>query len=173
MKHLTISLALLFGLAAPSFAQSPETAEGTFLNGKGERIGTATLEQTPNGVLIAVDIEGLPAGEHGFHIHETGRCEPSTGFESAGGHYAPRGHQHGFQDAEGPHAGDMPNQFVQDDGVLRAEVVNRNVTLRSDTGTLFDEDGSALVVHAKSDDYTSQPSGKAGDRLACAVIEQS
>lgn len=138
---------------------------------EGRQIGTAVFEQTPNGVMISVTARGLPPGEHGFHIHQTGRCDPSEGFASAGGHFAPAGHSHGFEVAGGPHAGDMPNQFVAGDGTLRAHVFNPRVTLREGENSLMDADGSALMIHAGADDYRSQPSGDAGDRLACAVIK--
>lgn len=135
---------------------------------QGQRIGTAVFQQTPNGLLISVTAEGLPPGEHGFHIHETGTCDPATGFSSAGGHFAPAANPHGFEVEGGPHAGDMANQFVGPDGKLRAHVFNPRVTLGE--ASLTDSDGSALVIHAGADDYHSQPSGDAGDRIACAVI---
>ena len=153
-------------------APAPQ-AGGTFINAQGQQIGRATLTQTPSGgVLVQVELRGLPPGEHAFHIHETGRCDPANGFQSAGGHFAPRRHQHGYLVQGGPHAGDMPNQFVGPDGVLRAQVLNPSVTLGEGEGTLFDADGSAIVVHANPDDYRSQPAGDAGGRIACAVIER-
>lgn len=136
----------------------------------GKQIGTAVFEQTPNGVLITVDADGLPPGEHGFHIHETGVCDPAAGFKTSGGHFAPRGHQHGLKVAAGPHAGDMPNQYAGSDGKMHAVVLDPNVTLETGIDSLIDADGSALVIHAGADDYTSQPTGDAGSRLACAVI---
>jgi Cu-Zn family superoxide dismutase len=155
-----------------AWANAADTAKATFVDAKGRNIGTATLTQTPNGVLLDLDVSGVPPGEHAFHIHETGRCDPADGFKSAGDHFAARAHQHGFKVQGGPHAGDMMNQFVGEDGRLRAHVVNTRVTLRDGEGSVFDKDGSALVVHAKADDYQSQPSGNAGDRIACAVIER-
>jgi Cu-Zn family superoxide dismutase len=150
-----------------------ESAKATFKDTKGKEIGSATLTQTPNGVLIDVDVSNLPEGEHAFHIHQVGRCDPGDGFKSAGDHFAGRAHKHGFKTEGGPHAGDMMNQFVASDGKLRAHVVNTRVTLGASDGALFDADGSALVVHAKGDDYSSQPAGNAGDRIACAEIERS
>ena len=140
------------------------------INGEGKQIGTVVFEQTPNGVLISASIEGLAPGAHGFHLHETGVCDTATGFKSAGGHYAPRSHDHGIKEASGPHAGDMPNQFVSDDGALHAHVLNSAVTTAAGFNSLMDDDGTALVIHAGADDYMSQPSGAAGVRLACAVI---
>jgi Cu-Zn family superoxide dismutase len=156
-------------------SQLPEStpqAQGSFINAQGERIGSAHLAETPSGVLITVELRNLPPGPHAFHLHETGRCEADGGFQSAGGHYAPRRHQHGYLVQGGAHAGDMPNQHVGQDGVLRVQVMNDKVTLRPGEATLFDADGSALVLHAGADDYRSQPAGDAGGRIACAVVER-
>jgi superoxide dismutase, Cu-Zn family len=172
MRHLLIAstaLALAIG-AGTAVAQSGIEAE--FIDTDGQSIGTATLTETPHGVLIEADITGLRPGEHAFHVHETGMCDAEGGFESAGGHYAPRGNEHGFQNENGPHAGDLPNQFVGEDGRLQVHAFAWGVTLSEGEASLLDEDGSALVVHAGADDYSTEPSGDAGNRLACAVIEQ-
>ena len=155
---------------APAPTSTPSSARAVFMSPDGKTIGSATLIQTPNGVLISAEVTDLPPGVHGFHIHEVGRCEGA--FESAGGHYNPRGAQHGYMVAGGPHAGDMPNQTVEQDGKLKAEVFNPYVTFTGGQAPLFDQDGSALVVHATADDYRTQPSGNAGDRIACGVIQQ-
>jgi len=153
---------------APTAPDAPLHADA--IDADGKKIGTVVVEQTPNGVLISASIDGIPAGEHGFHLHETGVCDPATGFKSAGGHYAPRSRSHGLKELAGPHAGDMPNQWANDHEQLRANVLNTNVTLGEGPSSLHDADGTALVVHAGKDDYTSQPSGAAGARLVCAVI---
>lgn len=164
--------------AAPALAQDAandlKTAEATFIDLEGMEIGTVTLTQTEEGVTIAGVLEGVPAGEHGFHVHETGKCDASDGFKSAGGHFAPRGNQHGFDNPEGPHAGDMRNQTADESGQLALNVNNDMISLtEGDEGYLMDEDGSALMVHAGADDYVTDPSGDAGDRIACAVIGAS
>lgn len=146
----------------------PPTAQARFVDAAGKEIGTAVLTDTPHGVLIQVDLRGLTAGPHGFHIHENGACEAPS-FQSAGGHYS-SGHQaHGFHN-EGIHVGDLPNVTVQDDGVLVHDVLAHEVTLSGDN-PLLDANGSALVIHAQPDDYRTAPSGASGDRIACAVIE--
>lgn len=173
------ALLLAAATASPALAQqqgqqqSGQSATAQFIDAKGQQIGQATLRQTPNGVLIEAEVSGLPAGPHAFHVHETGKCDPADGFKSAGGHYAGGADKHGFEVEGGPHAGDMPNQHVPEGGKLMAEVVNDRVSLGGGEGDLFDDDGSALVIHAKADDYRSQPAGDAGDRLACAVIEKA
>lgn len=150
-------------------ARAQEVADATFVNVDGREIGTATLTETPNGVLIDMTIANLASGAHGFHIHEVGACDASSGFSSAGGHFAPRKNNHGYEADGGPHAGDMPNQFAAADGTLRAQVLDPNVTLKP--GSLIDSDGSALVLHAAADDYHTQPAGNSGARIACAVIK--
>ena len=182
--RLTLCLALGAGLVAagamPAGAQSGNNTAGdetarvaihrvTFVDATGEEIGTATLMQTNNGVLVQTDVSMLPPGDHAFHFHETGECDwPS--FESAGGHFAPRKAHHGFLVKQGPHAGDMPNVHVPGNGALKVEEYNPFVSLANGPAPLLDRDGSALVIHAEPDDYRSQPSGDAGNRIACAVI---
>jgi Cu-Zn family superoxide dismutase len=158
-------------IVAGSPGAQDQQASAIFMNAAGKPIGTATLTQTPSGVLIDVTISGVPAGTHAFHIHETGKCE-APNFTSAGDHYNPMDAKHGYVTGNHHHAGDMPNQFVQNDGVLRTQVLNPQVTLGAGKATLFDADGSALILHVGTDDYTSQPAGAAGDRFACAVIKQ-
>jgi superoxide dismutase, Cu-Zn family len=170
MKSAVLNLVFLCA-SSSAFAQSSPSAEATFNDLQGRNVGKAILTQTANGVLIEMELSNVAAGEHGFHIHETGICDAADGFKSAGGHYEPSQHQHGYLDASGPHAGDMPNQFVGRDGTLRAHVLNPNITLSDGPASLFDADGSAIVVHAGPDDYHSQPAGNAGDRIVCAVIE--
>jgi Cu-Zn family superoxide dismutase len=136
----------------------------------GKKLGMVMLQETPAGVLVSADVKGLPAGEHGFHFHQKGLCDTATKFDSAGGHFTGGDHQHGYMAAKGPHGGDMPNQNVGADGVLKTQILNTGVTLGSGSTSLIDADGTALVIHAAADDYTSQPSGNAGGRIACAVI---
>lgn len=164
--RLAAMLIAVFGLAATS-ARAADTASATLKDLAGKTVGTALLRQSPNGTLVAVRFRGLPPGTHAFHIHAVGKCEPP--FASAGGHYNPTGAKHGFLVTGGPHAGDMPNIHVGADGKLDIEVLN--VKLALDAG-LFDADGSAIVLHAKGDDYRSQPSGDAGGRIACGVIRK-
>lgn len=158
-------------LSSTASAQAPSEAQATFINPDGTEIGAAQLTETPHGVLIEFTIKDIPTGEHGFHIHQTGSCE-TPDFESAGGHYSPRENEHGYLVPEGYHAGDMPNQFAGDDNILQGQVFNPNVTLGEGEATLFDADGSALIVHSDPDDYKSQPAGAAGSRIACAIIKK-
>ncbi|MGH7549736.1 MAG: superoxide dismutase family protein [Gemmatimonadota bacterium] len=137
---------------------------------EGNSIGRVELRETDGGVALAGMLAGLSPGEHGFHIHETGLCEPPA-FESAGGHFAPGGRQHGFDHPEGPHAGDLWNLEVAQDSTVTVSATDSLVTLREGANALLGGDGSALVIHLDPDDYRSQPSGASGDRVACGVIE--
>jgi Cu-Zn family superoxide dismutase len=164
-------LAAVLASAAVS-AQAPvtpaATATATLKNAEGQTIGSATLRDTPTGLLVKVDFAGAPAGVHGFHIHTTGQC--TAPFTSAGGHFAPGGTHHGLLAANGPHAGDLPNVTIPADGKLSLEVFVKDVTLAAGPRSLFDADGSALVLHATADDYTTDPAGNAGARVACGVV---
>ena len=155
--------------AAPK--ATPKTAHASFIDASGATIGAATLTATPNGVLIEAKLSKIPPGVHAFHIHEKGVCDAASGFKSAGGHYSVETQKHGFMTEHGPHAGDVVNQTALADGSMTIEAFNDKVTLTGGDAPLLDADGSSLVLHAKPDDYVSQPAGAAGDRIACAVVE--
>jgi Cu-Zn family superoxide dismutase len=133
---------------------------------EGKVAGTATLMAGPHGLLVTGSFNDLPPGEHGFHIHEIGACTPD--FTAAGGHLNPFEREHGFVVEPGFHAGDMPNIHVGADGTANLQIFNTEL-IGDVSNILFDEDGSAFVVHAGPDDYMDQDS--AGDRIACGVIE--
>lgn len=174
MKPAIFGLVLIatFSAPAPASAQQPLMASAGFIDDQGLEIGGATLTETQAGVLIAMTLRSLPPGERAFHIHARGVCNPADKFASAGPHFDVHSKKHGYMAEGGPHAGDMPNQVVGLDGVLRANVLNPNVTLKDGPGSLFGPEGTSLVIHLNPDDYTSQPAGNAGDRIACAVIRR-
>lgn len=144
----------------------------TLINNDEEEVATAELTEDETGVNIALTGENLSPGEHGFHIHNAGACE-APDFDSAGEHYNPTDANHGFDDPDGPHAGDLENIEVNEDGTVSAEVTADMVTLEKDAdNTLFTEEGTSLVIHSEGDDYSTQPSGDAGDPVACGVISE-
>lgn len=147
--------------------------ETEMINTKGEKIGTATLTESSEGVKIHLQAEGLNSGTMAIHIHETGVCEAPK-FTSAGAHFNPGGKQHGFQNPKGFHAGDLPNIKIAENGTVNVEIVAPNVTLKKgEKNSLLDKDGSALVIHEKTDDYKTDPAGNAGERFACGVIAET
>jgi superoxide dismutase, Cu-Zn family len=170
MPHRSLWPAAAFAgallLALPVLAA--DTASAVLKDPDGKEVGKAVLMTTPSGTLITLELTATPPGAHGFHIHTVGKCEPPK-FESAEGHFNPDNTEHGFLNAEGPHAGDMPNIHVPESGKLTVEVLNPLVTLSAESA-LLDEDGSALMLHADPDDYKSDPAGHAGGRIACGVI---
>jgi Cu-Zn family superoxide dismutase len=148
-----------------------QSANAVLVDPDGKKIGNVALSQLAQGVRIFAEATDLPPGVHAFHIHETGECQPPE-FTSAGGHYNPTGEQHGWDNPEGHHAGDLPNVHVRDDGVLAIEYFTDSVTLGEGDTTLFDDDGSAIVMHEGADDYQTDPAGDAGSRIACGVISK-
>ena len=155
--------ALLLAGSTTAFAQTPgATANVTMPNG--QAVGTATFTQESGGVRIQGQSRGLPAGEHGIHVHAVGQCTPP--FESAGPHWNPAQKKHGTQNPEGPHLGDMPNVTAGQDGSAHVAVSTPSGTLDS----LMDADGASVVVHATADDYKTDPPGNSGARIACGVV---
>lgn len=134
--------------------------------------GDASFTETDEGVEIQVTPREFMAaadGKHGLYIHTTGACTPD--FSAAGGHFNPTGAEHGLENPNGPHAGDLPNLTVDADGNAMYQEMNTIITLEEGETALMDADGSALVIHAGPDDMMTDPSGESGDRIACGVIE--
>ncbi|HXG50057.1 MAG TPA: superoxide dismutase family protein [candidate division Zixibacteria bacterium] len=160
-----------WGIASAA-ESSAATASAKLANAKGEQVGEATLTETPSGLLIRLALQanppGLAPGEHGFHVHEVGKCEPP--FKSAGGHFNPGKKKHGYHAKDGAHAGDLPNIHIPSSGGLTVEFLVPGLALTRGKNALLDADGSALVIHARGDDYRSDPAGESGDRVACGVV---
>jgi superoxide dismutase, Cu-Zn family len=156
-----------------SGASHAETAAATaqMRDRDGKPVGEVRLAQMARGVVIRVEMQGLPPGWHAMHIHAVGKCEPP--FATAGGHFNPTNRKHGFE-TEGSHAGDLPNIFADGKGVAKSEMTVDRVSLVNDPdkpeGFLFGPSGTAIVVHASRDDYKTDPAGNSGDRIACGVI---
>lgn len=140
-----------------------------FTGGDGAALGSVAYSEGAGGVTLIVTASGMPPGTHGLHLHDKGLCEGPK-FETAGAHWNPGAKKHGRDNPAGAHLGDLANLEVGADGTGSANVTVAGAMIASGANMLADADGTALVVHAKADDYKTDPSGDSGDRIACAVI---
>jgi superoxide dismutase, Cu-Zn family len=171
------ALALLAWAAlgvSPIYANS--TANGAtaeIKDAEGKVVGSATLTANgESGVNVQVRVQGFgaaAAGEHGIHIHAVGVCEAPQ-FTTAGGHFNPESKKHGRNNPEGSHAGDLPNLVMADGSALYTTVVPGISLDGSGANSIFDADGSAVVIHAGPDDMATDPAGNSGARIACGVL---
>jgi Cu-Zn family superoxide dismutase len=171
-KTLLVSLTLVSLTASAALAEDkakPVTVK--LSDAKGKSVGTATLSPDPTGVKITLSLTGLPPGEHAVHVHETAKCD-APDFKSAGGHFNPEHKKHGSQNADGPHAGDVGNVTADAKGAVSTSIVDTGITLDAGPHSVFTGGGTALVIHAKVDDLKTDPTGAAGDRIACGVIKK-
>jgi len=167
---LTITaLSALAAAIAPTLASEADTAAADIADADGAVIGKATFERTPTGVLMSVDVSGLPPGGHGIDLHAVGSCTPS--FKAATGHINPGKARHGLRNLEGPDNGDLSNLFAAADGTAKAEYFTTRVSVSGgNMPALLDEDGSAVIVHDNPDDHMAQPIGDAGGRIGSGII---
>ena len=153
-----------YGTAASA---SSSSAIATVHDVSGRVLGTLAVSETGTGLATTGTLSHLPPGTHGIHLHTVGMCDGT--FTSAGGHWNPTMRQHGFDNPQGSHEGDMQNIIVGADSSAIVAVNTRGGTLRGANG-LLDGDGAAVVVHAGPDDYHSEPAGNSGARVGCGVI---
>ena len=178
---LTLALAACAGTSnrdpSPSVAQQPSaaarstvsSAQAVLSAASGSLVsGKLSARATDNGIRLTGEVGGLPANSsHGFHIHERGDCSAADA-SSAGGHFNPAAQPHGRSGHGDYHGGDADNIVADANGVAKVDRFFPGLVLGG--GSANDALGKAVIVHAKPDDYTSQPSGNAGDRVACGVI---
>lgn len=177
MKYMLVITLLLSGCTmfnreetVPATTPPAAMAKAELVNTKNEFIGEIVFREGEKGVELSAVLNGLPAGLHGIHIHEVGKCEAPT-FESAGTHFNPRHKQHGIENPNGPHAGDLPNIEAAVDGSVELNFVTDAFTLLTGKVTsLRDANGSSIVIHEQADDYKTDPAGNSGTRIACGVI---
>lgn len=163
-----LAAALVMSSACAGFGGSSlDRADVTMRDAGGRDLGTLVLTNGVGGLMVAGVLHGLPPGTHGIHLHTVGLCEPP--FTSAGGHWNPTSHQHGTQNPQGPHLGDLPNISVSTDSVATVSATSPGGTLYGGAA-LMDADGAAVVIHAGPDDYRTDPAGNSGSRIACGVV---
>ena len=162
--------AIVFGLTLDPASAAGEKASGEIKDKEGKSLGNAEIVATSAGALIKLKLTGLPPGPHAIHLHETGTCEGDLA--SAGAIYNPLGAAHGLLSEEGPMAGDLTNIYVAASGEVEVELLSPFINLSKDAEeSIFDADGTALVIFEKADDHQTDPEGNAGARIACGAIK--
>jgi Cu-Zn family superoxide dismutase len=169
-----VTVVVLATAGCTSLTPTPtdNTATAEVRTAAGAVVGIATFTEVSGGVRMVLEAKGLTPGAHGLHLHDIGTCEPPS-FEAAGAHVNPDGKSHGLLNSSGPHAGDLPNLTVGADGSGRFETMNTRITLAAGPSSILDADGSALVIHANPDDFTTDPAGGTGARIACGVVTKA
>lgn len=143
-------------------------ANATMKDAQDKTVGLATFRETRLGVLVEVSVRDLPPGQHGIHVHAVSKCDKPD-FTTAGAHFNPYSAQHGTNNPQGPHAGDLPNLVVGQDGVGKLSYVDPFLSLAPGAPNSL-LGGTALVIHKDPDDEKTDPSGNSGPRIACGTI---
>ena len=156
---------------APKPAKGRTSAAAVINDAKGQKVGDARFKEGKNSVEMSVTVMNLPPGVHAIHVHNVGTCE-APDFKTAGPHFNPTNKQHGLDNPEGHHMGDMPNMTVDAKGKGKFKATLQGVTLATqNANSLFHEGGTAVVIHEKPDDMKTDPAGNAGARIACGPIK--
>jgi superoxide dismutase, Cu-Zn family len=147
--------------------REPAVKASAILMENGQNVGAMTLTQNSGGARLQLSVIGMAQGEYGMHLHEFGKCEGPE-YKTAGMHWNPAGRQHGINNPQGSHVGDLPNLKVTGSAAqLDTQLEGLRLT---GSDALLDADGASFIIHAKPDDYKTDPSGNSGGRKICGVI---
>ncbi|ARI76710.1 superoxide dismutase family protein [Halobacillus mangrovi] len=165
ISFFLLSGALLSGCTGDQ--RSP--LDTSIYNQSNDKIGTASLTEKPDGVEVALKVEGLEPGVHAVHIHEFPKCEAPE-FKSAGNHFNPKSKDHGLMNTDGAHAGDMQNVQADASGMVDVKLMLSEAKLKEGQMSLLRKEGTSIVITNGQDDGMTQPAGDSGDRIACGKI---
>jgi len=168
-KLILFSITLLLLMSCASMSSGPSASATLSPTSGSTATGTVKLIQLGDGsVRVTVDLTGVPPGVHGFHIHDKGDCGDNG--NAAGGHFNPATTAHGAPSADPHHAGDFGNVTADPDGRVHTEFTTRSVTVEAGPNSAA---GHAVILHANPDDLVTQPTGNAGARIACGIVQMN
>ena len=163
---LAIPILILAGCATTTGPMAMATLRPTTSSSTAQ--GTVHFQELGDGAVeVEIDLTGVPPGVHGFHVHEFGSCADSG--TAAGGHFNPMNMPHASPEAVSHHAGDFGNVTAAANGEVHTRFTTRSITVSESLRSVV---GKAVILHAQRDDLTSQPTGDAGGRIACGVVER-
>ena len=166
--------AISFAMAVAACVHQPAAdramARASLIDAQGKDSGTASIIGTPGKLTMRIGAKGVPAGAHGIHLHQVGKCD-APAFDNAGPHWNPAGRKHGLENSNGPHAGDFPNVEADSAGNILTSIPLETLELTGGSQPLLDADGASVVIHAKADDNMSDPSGNSGPRILCGIVK--
>jgi Cu-Zn family superoxide dismutase len=177
MKPILSNLSLSVGIAmllagCVSDAPPARSARADLSGATGGLMAHAEAVEVDGGVRVHIRAAGLQPGTYAVHVHENGVCDAANGFQGAGGHWNPTGRQHGSENPQGQHLGDLPNLLVAANGEGTIAYVIRGARFAGEATALM-APARAVVVHQRADDYRTDPSGNSGDRIACGVLGEA
>ena len=176
MQGVAAATAMMLGWGTLATAQDataklPKAVTVQMETSDGRDGGKIVLVQERSDVKVEADLKSLNPGVHAIHFHQNPKCD-APDFKTAGGHFNPGGKQHGFQNPQGHHAGDMPiNLNVGDDGMVKKAFTTKDITLDPKApNSVFSNGGTSIMVHMQADDMKTDPSGNAGARESCGIV---
>lgn len=174
--RLTASTLVLASLAlaacqTPQEQASSQIATAAIMDRSGTQIGTARFYSQADEVTVAISFSGLTEGTRAVHLHTKGDCSAAD-FTSAGGHLNPHGKEHGSLNPAGQHLGDLPNASIGANGTGSVSALLSGGSSEV-FANLFDDDGTAIIMHEGVDDYRTDPTGAAGGRIACGLVTRA